>query len=114
MRPEVCEVWTGGELAGLVLGTVGLATAGVLAIILLCVRLAARPWPLQQAAEPEATEEAAEEAATATTTASSAPPGRRHHARRRRDRAQHGVRGAVIGVSAVAGLGIGEGDRRAS
>lgn len=39
---EVCEVWSGGELAALILGTVGLATAGVLGVILLCVWLAQR------------------------------------------------------------------------
>ena len=30
---EVCEVWTRGELAALILGTVALSTAGVAAII---------------------------------------------------------------------------------
>jgi hypothetical protein len=41
---EVCEVWTSSELAALVIGTTLLATAGVLGVVLLCVRLATR-WP---------------------------------------------------------------------
>ncbi|GJJ24174.1 hypothetical protein [Mycolicibacterium mageritense] len=42
---DVCEVWPAGELAVLVLATVGASTAGVLGVVLLCVWLAARPWP---------------------------------------------------------------------
>lgn len=121
----MCEVaWTGPELAALVLGTVGLATAGVLAIILLCVWLAARPWPaprdnhtgeapigrvrpLQQPAEAQPAEEATEEAAAipAATVAAAAARRRHHNRRRGRRRTQDGVRGTVIGVAAISGLG---------
>ncbi|KLI05779.1 hypothetical protein [Mycolicibacterium senegalense] len=41
---EVCEVWSTGQLAALVIGTTLLASAGVLAVILGCVRLA-HSWP---------------------------------------------------------------------
>ncbi len=40
---EVCEVWTRGELAALILGTVGLSTAGVAAIIAVCLWACRRP-----------------------------------------------------------------------
>ncbi|MCG5431261.1 hypothetical protein LV457_03020 [Mycobacterium sp. MYCO198283] len=39
---EVCEVWSDGELAALVLGTTAIASAAFLGIILLCVWLAGR------------------------------------------------------------------------
>ena len=41
---EVCEVWSAGQLAALVIGTTVLASAGVLAVILGCVWLA-HTWP---------------------------------------------------------------------
>lgn len=41
---EVCEVWSTGQLAALVIGTTLLASAGVLAVILGCVWLA-HTWP---------------------------------------------------------------------
>lgn len=40
---EVCEVWSDGELAALVLGTTMTASAAFLGVILLCVWLAGRP-----------------------------------------------------------------------
>lgn len=39
---EVCEVWTAGELAALIVGTVALSTLGVAAIIAVCLRWAAK------------------------------------------------------------------------
>ena len=39
---EVCELWSDGELAALVLGTVGLSAVAVLGVILVCVWLAQR------------------------------------------------------------------------
>lgn len=41
---EVCEVWSAGQLAALVIGTTVLASAAVLAVILGCVWLA-QSWP---------------------------------------------------------------------
>ena len=41
---EVCEVWSAGQLAALVIGTTALASAAVLAVILGCVWLA-HTWP---------------------------------------------------------------------
>lgn len=41
---EVCEVWSTGQLAALVIGTTALASAAVLAVILGCVWLA-HTWP---------------------------------------------------------------------
>lgn len=41
---EVCEVWSTGQLAALVIGTTALASAAVLAVILGCVWLA-HSWP---------------------------------------------------------------------
>ena len=50
---EVCEVWSGGELAALVLGTVTLAAAAFLGVILLCVWLAQRgPLAALRCSEP--------------------------------------------------------------
>ncbi len=51
---EVCEVWSAGQLAALVIGTTVLASAAVLAVILGCVWLAQSwPGPVRDAEAPQ-------------------------------------------------------------
>ncbi len=132
----MCEVWSSAELTTLVLGTVALSTAGVLAIILLCVWLAQRgPYPtlrrtdtnqapiahrraqrrLQQpaqAAQAEPVQQITEH--TAATPAAARPLARpRRRGRGVLGRAQRRVRFAVGLIAAIAVLVRGIGHRLA-